>query len=178
MSSGVSEWMSERTNERSGARERSEQCGANEWVSGASERASGRANGPALYASISYHFKPLCYDPILGLSKPLWARSLLSFSSFSFPPFPLYLFSFFLCLCSAIILAGVPPIGINLSSSTFSYFGFLLFLLSYFLSFSFASFFLLFFFFWPILRALRFPWCSTDFWSDAQFFTNITMHSW
>ena len=48
MSSGASEWASERTNERSGARERSEQCGASEWVSGASERASGRANGPVL----------------------------------------------------------------------------------------------------------------------------------
>ena len=41
-------WARERANERSGARERSEQCGASEWVSGASERASGRANGPVL----------------------------------------------------------------------------------------------------------------------------------
>ena len=47
-SSEVREWASERTNERSGARERSEQCGASAWVSGASERANGGANGPVL----------------------------------------------------------------------------------------------------------------------------------
>ena len=63
MSSGASEGASERTNERSGARERSEQLGASEWVSGASERASGRANGPVLYASISYHFNPQRAEP-------------------------------------------------------------------------------------------------------------------
>ena len=58
--------MSERTNERSGAHEQSEQCGASERVSageraieasraeqaqrvnGASERANGRASGPVL----------------------------------------------------------------------------------------------------------------------------------
>ena len=40
--------MSEQTNGRSGARERSEQCGASERVSGASERASGRASDPLL----------------------------------------------------------------------------------------------------------------------------------
>ena len=34
--------------ERSRAREQSEQCGANEWVSGVSERANGRASGPVL----------------------------------------------------------------------------------------------------------------------------------
>ena len=34
--------------ERSGARERSEQCGASERVSGASERANGQASGPVL----------------------------------------------------------------------------------------------------------------------------------
>ena len=34
MSSGVSEWASEQTKEHSGVRERSEQCGASEWVSG------------------------------------------------------------------------------------------------------------------------------------------------
>ena len=33
--------------------ERSEQCGASEWVSGASERANAGANGPVLYALIS-----------------------------------------------------------------------------------------------------------------------------
>ena len=47
------EWASERTNERSGARERSEQCGASEWVSGASERANGGWYGPVIYALIS-----------------------------------------------------------------------------------------------------------------------------
>ena len=34
--------------ERSGGREQSEQSGASEQVSGASERANGRASGPAL----------------------------------------------------------------------------------------------------------------------------------
>jgi len=41
-------WASERTSERSGGRERSEQSGASERVSGASERANGRASGPVL----------------------------------------------------------------------------------------------------------------------------------
>ena len=40
--------MSERTSERSGGRERSEQSGASERVSGASEQANGRASGPEL----------------------------------------------------------------------------------------------------------------------------------
>ena len=53
ISSGVSEWASEGTNERSEGREQSEQCGASEWVSGASERANRGANGPVLYALIS-----------------------------------------------------------------------------------------------------------------------------
>jgi len=39
------ERLSERTSERSGARE---QCGASERLSGASERASGRSSGPLL----------------------------------------------------------------------------------------------------------------------------------
>ena len=41
-------WASERTSERSGGRERSEQSGASEWVSSASEQANGRASGPVL----------------------------------------------------------------------------------------------------------------------------------
>ena len=49
----LSERASERMHERSGARERSEKCGASKWVSGASERASGGANGPVLNGSIS-----------------------------------------------------------------------------------------------------------------------------
>ena len=36
------------------------ECGASKCVSGASERANGGANGPVLYASISYNFSPLC----------------------------------------------------------------------------------------------------------------------
>ena len=40
--------MSERTSERSGRREQSEQSGANERGSSASERANGRASGPVL----------------------------------------------------------------------------------------------------------------------------------
>ena len=41
-------WASERTSERSGGREQSEQSGASERVSGASDRANGRASGPVL----------------------------------------------------------------------------------------------------------------------------------
>ena len=41
-------WASERASERSGGREQSEQSGAGERVSGASERANGRASGPVL----------------------------------------------------------------------------------------------------------------------------------
>ena len=48
-----SEWASKRMNERSRARKQREQCGASEWVSGASERANKGGNGPVLYASIS-----------------------------------------------------------------------------------------------------------------------------
>ena len=44
--SEVSERASEQTSERSGGRERSEQFGASERVSGASERGNGRASGP------------------------------------------------------------------------------------------------------------------------------------
>ena len=47
ISSGAREWASDRANERSGAREWSKWCGTSEWLSGASERANGRANGPA-----------------------------------------------------------------------------------------------------------------------------------
>ena len=36
-SSGVSEWPSEQSNERSGAHKQNEQCGASEWVSSASK---------------------------------------------------------------------------------------------------------------------------------------------
>ena len=45
-------------NERSGAREQSEQCGASERVSGASERANGQASGSVL--------------TFLGFSNPSW----------------------------------------------------------------------------------------------------------
>ena len=51
-------WASERTSERSGGRERSEQSGASERVSGASERANGRASGPVLtsrFLAVIYH---------------------------------------------------------------------------------------------------------------------------
>ena len=40
--------MSKQTSERSGGRERSEQSGASEHVSGESERANGQASGPVL----------------------------------------------------------------------------------------------------------------------------------
>ena len=52
MSSGASEGASERTNESSGAREQSEQCGASEYVSDASEQVSEEANDPVPLASI------------------------------------------------------------------------------------------------------------------------------
>ena len=44
------EWVRERASERTNAvaREQSELCGASEWVSGVSERASGRASGSVL----------------------------------------------------------------------------------------------------------------------------------
>ena len=44
-----SEWASERTNERSVARERSDQCGTSEWVSGANKRANGWAKAQYLH---------------------------------------------------------------------------------------------------------------------------------
>ena len=53
MSSVASEWTSERANERSGAREQSEQSGASKWVSGASKWASEQANGPVLTPQFS-----------------------------------------------------------------------------------------------------------------------------
>ena len=44
----MSERASEQMSEHSGVRERSEQCGTSERVSGASERGNGRASGPVL----------------------------------------------------------------------------------------------------------------------------------
>ena len=41
-------WVSKQMSERSGARDQSEQGGASERVSGASEKANGRASGPVL----------------------------------------------------------------------------------------------------------------------------------
>ena len=40
--------MSKETNERSGARERSEECGSSEKVSDAIEQTNGQASGPVL----------------------------------------------------------------------------------------------------------------------------------
>ena len=78
MNSGGSEWASERTNERSGARERSEQCGTSEWVIGSSKWviglskwANGGANSPVLYASISESFYPLWNVSITGRPKAI-----------------------------------------------------------------------------------------------------------
>ena len=48
--------MSERTSERSRAREQSEQSGASERVSGACKRAKGRASGPVLTSVFFYIF--------------------------------------------------------------------------------------------------------------------------
>ena len=46
--SGVSEWASKWTNERSGARKQSEGVGASKWSSNASKRAKRQASGPVL----------------------------------------------------------------------------------------------------------------------------------
>ena len=69
-----SEWVSEQTNEHSGARERSKQCGAREWVSSASERASRWANGAVNYASISQAFCPSWNGQILFIDVLVRAR--------------------------------------------------------------------------------------------------------
>ena len=58
MSLGVCEQLSNIMNEHSGAHERSEQCGAREWLSGLNKRGSGGTNGPVHSATISYHFEP------------------------------------------------------------------------------------------------------------------------
>ena len=54
-SDGASEQMSAVEAKRA-----NKQCGVSEKVRGAIERARRRANGPVLYASISYTFYPLC----------------------------------------------------------------------------------------------------------------------
>ena len=81
-------WMqkqNKRANERSGAREQSDQCEASEWVSNASERASGRANDRVLYASTSYHFNPERID----LRLFLWAWLSVFFTIWGWHSFPL-----------------------------------------------------------------------------------------
>ena len=53
--------------ERSGGRERSEQSGASERVSGASERAIGRASGPvpqSVFLAVIDHSDMLYYVPV------------------------------------------------------------------------------------------------------------------
>ena len=67
-SSGVNEQI----NERSGARKRSEQCGASEWMSSASEWVSRVGNGPVLLSeflivldSISDHSSMIFMQPLL-----------------------------------------------------------------------------------------------------------------
>ena len=52
--------MSKRTNERSGASERSEQCEASESVSVESERANGEVIGRVPNATISHALYPMC----------------------------------------------------------------------------------------------------------------------
>ena len=75
-----SEWTSERMNERSGARERSEQCKASEWVSGA----SGRVSGPVLNASIPWSFNSRRTNSLrISVSRvakrpPFWAQDALA----------------------------------------------------------------------------------------------------
>ena len=67
--------MSEKTIERSGGREQSEQSGATERVSGASERANGGASGPVLTSL--FLFVP---DHSAELTRSL-ARSLTHFQA-------------------------------------------------------------------------------------------------
>ena len=60
-SSRASDWASQRTSVRSGARERNEQCGASERVGGASEQASKRkSEWLRTYDPISNSFESLC----------------------------------------------------------------------------------------------------------------------
>ena len=61
--------MSEQTSERSGVHERSEKCGASKRVSGASERANGRASGPVLTSRFMAVLNPSAM--IVG-NKQLW----------------------------------------------------------------------------------------------------------
>ena len=72
----VSERASERKKwaPRSARVKRAAPCGASQWVSSASEITDG-ANGPVLYASISYHLNPLCNRAIKSLTK--WIPCLL-----------------------------------------------------------------------------------------------------
>ena len=59
-----SERLSEQTNECSGSRKRREQCGASEWVSGASKWANVGVNGPVCHASIL----SILFYPMVGVS--------------------------------------------------------------------------------------------------------------
>ena len=82
-----SEWVSEQVRKRMSAVERSgacEQCEATERVL----RANGGANGPVLYASISYCFCPLCNGSTDKPAKCKDARSKAGCtnSAIEFPP--------------------------------------------------------------------------------------------
>ena len=89
-SEGVSE-VSERTSERSGGRERSEQSGASERVSGASEWANGRASGPVLQSVFLAVFDHSAQFSVTRLCKsPCWSVCLYVFISH---------FAFFVYLC-------------------------------------------------------------------------------
>ena len=73
-------WASERTSERSGGRERSEQSGASERVSGACERVNGRASGPVLtsrFLVVPDHcaFRTLRKEPLIIIQTPLYKCS-------------------------------------------------------------------------------------------------------
>ena len=60
--------------ERSEARERIEQCGVSERVSGASERASGRASGPLLTSRFQEVLNHVNRHPSLRSAGPLHAK--------------------------------------------------------------------------------------------------------
>ena len=84
-SEGVSK-KSERTSERSGARE---QCGASEQVSGASRRANGRASGPVLSSGflvdLAYCAASLPSFEMAGRTMVQNSIIILSHLTFTFP---------------------------------------------------------------------------------------------
>ena len=93
-SKGVSE-VSERTSERSGGRERSEQSGASERVSDVSERANGRASDPVLpsrfLVALDHSASTLWFQLTQFLARQPFFSDLLPLPPFEPPFFPIFL---------------------------------------------------------------------------------------